>query len=126
MAYDGATPVLKNVDENLEAALARLFELLKIDSISTDPAYADSCSRAADWLVDDLSAIGFDAQRHQTPGHPMVVGKQSGNRNGPHLLFYGHYDVQPVDPLELWRQRSAYDLYRSLPSVESSARRTTD
>ena len=107
MAYDGATPalpVLGHVDANIEAATSRLFELLRIDSISTDPAYADSCVRAADWLVNDLSAIGFDAERHQTPGHPMVVGKHSGERDGPHLLFYGHYDVQPVDPLELWNR----------------------
>lgn len=107
MTYDGATPVLpvlEHVDENIEVATGRLFELLRIDSISTDPAYADSCVRAADWLVNDLSAIGFDAKRHQTPGHPMVVGKHSGERDGPHLLFYGHYDVQPVDPLELWNR----------------------
>ena len=104
MASDGATPVLEHVDQNIEAATSRLFELLRIDSISTDPAYADSCVRAADWLVNDLSAIGFDAERHQTPGHPMVVGKHSGERDGPHLLFYGHYDVQPVDPLELWNR----------------------
>jgi len=102
MAYDGSTPVLKHVDEQIDAATDRLFELLRIDSVSTDPSYADSCVKAADWLVNDLSSIGFVTERHQTPGHPMVVGKQSGNRNGPHVLFYGHYDVQPVDPLDLW------------------------
>ncbi|MGQ7844825.1 M20/M25/M40 family metallo-hydrolase [Granulosicoccus sp. 3-233] len=97
--------VLRQVDEGLPGALERLFELLRIDSISTDPAYRDSCRKAADWLVEDLSSIGFETQRHDTPGHPMVVGHQAGaSEQGPHLLFYGHYDVQPVDPLELWHR----------------------
>lgn len=97
--------VLRQVDEGLPGALERLFELLSIDSISTDPAYRDSCRKAADWLVEDLRSIGFDTERHDTPGHPMVVGHQAGaSVQGPHLLFYGHYDVQPVDPLELWHR----------------------
>lgn len=95
--------VLEAVDAGMPEALERLFGLLKIDSISTDPAYKESCLNAANWLVDDLKTIGFDAARHDTPGHPMVVGHQNdANSDGPHLLFYGHYDVQPVDPLELW------------------------
>lgn len=96
--------VLEAVDNGLPETLERLFELLSIDSISTDPAYAPSCLKAANWLVDDLTSIGFEATRHDTPGHPMVVARQDGaNTDGPHLLFYGHYDVQPVDPLELWK-----------------------
>ena len=93
--------VLETIDQDLDNALERLFELLKIDSISTDSAYRDACIRAADWLVDDLSSIGFTAERHDTPGLPMVVAK-GGPEDGPHVMFYGHYDVQPVDPLELW------------------------
>ncbi len=92
--------VLDWIDRNLPASLDRLFELLRIESISTDPAYAASCRKAADWLVRDLAGIGFDASARETPGHPVVVGHHGGS--GPHLLFYGHYDVQPVDPLELW------------------------
>ena len=97
--------VLQRVDDELPRALGRLFELLSIDSISTDPAHKDSCMKAADWLVGDLCSMGFETQRHDTPGHPMVVGHQAGaSDKGPHLLFYGHYDVQPVDPLELWNR----------------------
>lgn len=96
--------VLQRVDKQLPQALDRLFELLSIDSISTDTAYQESCLKAANWLVDDLRSIGFKTDRHDTPGHPMVVGHQEGRSNGPHLLFYGHYDVQPVDPLELWNR----------------------
>ncbi len=94
--------VLAHLDDNLDDALDRLYGLLRIQSISTDSAYAHDCKRAADWLVDDLNSIGFDAARYDTPGHPMVMGKQNIQSGRPHLLFYGHYDVQPVDPLELW------------------------
>ncbi|MEL6583128.1 MAG: M20/M25/M40 family metallo-hydrolase [Pseudomonadota bacterium] len=93
--------VLETVDATIEETLERLFTLLAIPSISTDPAFDADCTRAADWLVADLQALGFDAQRHDTPGKPMVVGKTSTG-TGPSFLFYGHYDMQPVDPLDLW------------------------
>jgi len=99
-------PVLDRIDADLSDALGRLKELLRIPSISTDPAYADDCDTAADWLTADLNSIGFDATKRDTPGHPMVVGHAPGD--GPHLMFYGHYDVQPVDPLDLW-DRDPFD-----------------
>ena len=92
--------VLAQIDANMPAAMDRLMALLRIPSISTDPAYKDDCQSAADWLVADLQSLGIDASARPTDGHPMVVGHIDGP--GPHLLFYGHYDVQPVDPLELW------------------------
>ena len=96
--------VLARVDADLPAALDRLMDLLRIPSISTDPAYKADCARAADWLAADLQALGFDAAARATPGHPMVVGHSQtpASPTGKHLLFYGHYDVQPVDPLSLW------------------------
>lgn len=94
---------LDTIDRNQDAALKRLAELIAIPSVSTDPAYAAECRRAAEWLRDELSGIGFDASVRPTAGHPAVVAKAaSGNRDVPHVLFYGHYDVQPPDPLELW------------------------
>ena len=93
-------PVLNRIDADIDVATDRLLELLRIPSISTDPAYAQDCQNAADWLVKDLASLGIDAAKRETPGHPMVVGHIDGA--GPHVLFYGHYDVQPVDPLELW------------------------
>lgn len=96
-------PVLARLDADLDAALQRLFELLRFRSISTDPAYRDQCQAAAAWLAADLAAIGFEARVAPTAGHPMVVAHDL-SAAGPHLLFYGHYDVQPVDPLELWER----------------------
>ncbi|MBV1897397.1 MAG: M20/M25/M40 family metallo-hydrolase, partial [Rhodobacteraceae bacterium] len=104
--------VLTQIDADLPAATDRLIELLRIQSISTDPAYKGECDRAADWLVNDLQSIGIAAQKRETTGHPMVVGHLDGA--GPHLLFYGHYDVQPVDPIELW-DRDPFD-----PQVEDT------
>lgn len=96
-------PVLNHLDTSLDASLDRLFGLLRIKSISTDPDFAADCRKAAEWLVADLKTIGFDASVRDTPGHPMVVAHHEGpSADAPHVLFYGHYDVQPVDPLELW------------------------
>ncbi|MFQ5437737.1 MAG: M20/M25/M40 family metallo-hydrolase, partial [Paracoccaceae bacterium] len=92
--------VLEHIDADLDNALDRLMDLLRIPSVSTDPAYKDDCARAADWLATDLTTLGIRASVRRTPGHPMVVGHADGA--GAHLLFYGHYDVQPVDPLDLW------------------------
>lgn len=93
--------VLAHVDAGLEQSLERLYALLRIKSISTDPAYATECERAARWIVDELLTIGFDASARPTPGHPVVIA-HGPEQNGPHVLFYAHYDVQPVDPVELW------------------------
>jgi acetylornithine deacetylase/succinyl-diaminopimelate desuccinylase-like protein len=96
------SPVLDRIDQSLDNSLDRLFSLLRIRSISTDPEFAADCRKGAEWLVEDLRSIGFDASVRNTPGHPMVVAHHDGPKDSPHVLFYGHYDVQPVDPLELW------------------------
>lgn len=104
--------ILAGIDRALPDAIERLKELLRIPSISTDPAWKADCARAADWLVADLQSLGFEASARPTPGHPMVVAHAG---EGPrHILFYGHYDVQPVDPLALWH-RDPFD-----PVVEST------
>jgi len=95
--------VLAKIDENQSAALDRLFNLLRIKSVSTDPAFKQDCQQAGQFLVDELTSLGFEASLRQTPGHPMVVAHAKAKRRDvPHVLFYGHYDVQPADPLELW------------------------
>jgi len=105
--------VLSRIDADLPDALDRLMELLRIQSISTDPAFKTQCDAAADWLVRDLQSLGIDASKRVTPGHPMVVGHAPGA--GKHLMFYGHYDVQPVDPLDLWHS-DPFD-----PQIEDTA-----
>ena len=99
------TQVLERLEGSRAADLERLFELVRIPSISTDPAWAKECRRAADWCAGELKSIGFEASVRPTIGHPMVVGHYRADAKGaPHVLFYGHYDVQPPDPLELWKK----------------------
>jgi len=105
--------VLDRLSRDETAALERLLDLVRIPSISTDPAHAGDVRRAADWLADDLRDMGASAEVIATDGHPMVVGEIGSG--APHLLFYGHYDVQPVDPLDLW-DRPPFD-----PAVEETA-----
>ena len=92
--------VLTQIDEDFSQSTDRLFELLRIESISTDSNYDAECEKAADWLVSELSDIGFEASKRATLGHPMVIAHSDGP--GSKIMFYGHYDVQPVDPLDLW------------------------
>jgi acetylornithine deacetylase/succinyl-diaminopimelate desuccinylase-like protein len=97
--------VLKALDETHDQALNRLFDLIRIPSVSTDPAYKAQCQKAAEWCVRTLKELDFEAKVVPTTGHSMVVAhdKQPALNGGPHVLFYGHYDVQPPDPLDLWK-----------------------
>jgi acetylornithine deacetylase/succinyl-diaminopimelate desuccinylase-like protein len=95
--------VLSRIDQDIDHSVERLFALLRIASVSTDPAFKDQCRAAAEHVAADLKTIGFDATVRPTAGHPVVVGKSNGVA-GPRVLFYGHYDVQPVDPLNLWHR----------------------
>ncbi|HEX2216531.1 MAG TPA: M20/M25/M40 family metallo-hydrolase [Xanthobacteraceae bacterium] len=98
---DALPKVLEKIDADLDRSLDRLFALMRIPSISTDPAYAAHCRTAADHLAQDLASFGLAADVRQTAGHPIVIARGEGGA-GLSVLFYGHYDVQPVDPLDLW------------------------
>ncbi len=102
---DTVAAVLRQADASLEASSARLFDLLRIPSISAQPAHKADCVRAAEWVRDQLTGLGFEASVRPTAGHPVVVAHHAAPSGyaGPHVLFYGHYDVQPVDPLDLWK-----------------------
>ena len=101
--------VLARIDRDLDRSLERLFALLRIKSVSADPHYKEDCREAAERCARMLSEIGIRAAVRDTIGHPMVVGHYRGAGEGaPHMLFYGHYDVQPVDPVGLW-ERDPFD-----------------
>ena len=109
-ATDALPKVLDRIDGDLQASLDRLFALLRIQSVSTDPAYAVQCQKAAEHVAADLQSLGLDTSVRPTAGHPVVIGKSGNGKaaprsaaRGPRVLFYGHYDVQPVDPLDLWQ-----------------------
>jgi len=96
--------VLSQVDAEFDRSVTRLCDFLRIPSVSTDPKYDADTRRAAEFIATELKSIGFDATVRKTIGHPMVVAHHDGPKGyqGPHLLYYGHYDVQPPDPLDLW------------------------
>jgi acetylornithine deacetylase/succinyl-diaminopimelate desuccinylase-like protein len=105
MSNDQLQPVLDRIDADLDNSLERLFSLLRIKSISGDPAFAGDCKAAADHLARDIATLGFATEVRPTAGHPAIVAKaDGGGGKRPHVLFYGHYDVQPVDPLNLWHR----------------------
>jgi acetylornithine deacetylase/succinyl-diaminopimelate desuccinylase-like protein len=103
-SQDTVATVLRQADDWLDQARQTLFALLSIPSISAQPGHRQDCARAAEWWRDQLAGLGFQAEIRPTSGHPVVVGHCNGlpGYTGPHILFYGHYDVQPVDPLDLW------------------------
>lgn len=82
--------------------LNSLFEFLHFPSISTDRNFAPQVAECANWLVEKFRSIGLGAEAHQTAGHPIVVAKNDHKPGRRTVLIYGHYDVQPVDPLHLW------------------------
>ncbi|MBL8963836.1 MAG: M20/M25/M40 family metallo-hydrolase [Phycisphaeraceae bacterium] len=129
--------VLRWIEDNQEASIGRLVEWLGIPSISTDPAYRDACVKAAAWSATALEECGFAARviptgdpRHpgdlsQGGGHPIVLAHSPGDPSykGPHVLFYGHYDVQPVDPIDLWESDPFDPVVRDARPGESGGRR---
>jgi acetylornithine deacetylase/succinyl-diaminopimelate desuccinylase-like protein len=95
--------VLKRIDRDKAKYLAELKDYLRIESISTDPDYKPKVLACADWLLAKMRGAGLKAELIQTAGHPLVYGEWTGAPGKPTILFYGHYDVQPVDPVDLWR-----------------------
>jgi acetylornithine deacetylase/succinyl-diaminopimelate desuccinylase-like protein len=91
------------VDEHRERRLESYKELLRIPSVSTLPEHAADCRAAAEWIATDLRAIGIEhVEVAETGGHPVVYGDWLHADGAPTVIVYCHYDVQPVDPLELW------------------------
>ncbi len=104
MAASDSRDVLARIDTEKESYLEELKDYIRIPSISTDPDFKDEVLRASDFLVGKMREAGLQAERIDTAGHhPLVYAEWLGAPGKPTVLFYGHYDVQPVDPIELWR-----------------------
>lgn len=95
--------VLKTIDGRKDQSLSALKEFLSIPSVSTKPDHKPDMLRCATWLADQLKFAHFDVSVMPTPGHPIVVAKNKHQPGRPTVLFYGHYDVQPPEPLEQWK-----------------------
>ena len=97
------TPAEQFTAANLDRFLAELFDFLRIPSISAKSEHNGDTRHAAGWLRDRMRDIGLEAEILETPRHPVVLGEWRGARDdAPTVLVYGHYDVQPAEPLELW------------------------
>ena len=97
------THALEHPTQHADRFVDELVDWLKIPSISTDPAYNTDTRRAAEWLKDEFLRIGMEvAELKETPGHPVVYAEKIEDPSLPTVLIYGHYDVQPPDPLDLW------------------------
>ncbi|MBC7784928.1 MAG: dipeptidase [Burkholderiales bacterium] len=94
--------VLATIDQRKDQTLALLEDFLRIPSISTSPDHAADCRRCAHWVADQLKFAMLDVNVMETGGHPVVVAKNRHVAGRPTVLVYGHYDVQPPEPLELW------------------------
>ena len=95
--------VLGTIDSGREASLAGLREFLGIPSVSTKPEHAGDLRRCAQWLASQLQSAGLRAELRETGGHPVVLARNDHKPGRPTVLFYGHYDVQPPEPLEKWK-----------------------
>ncbi len=102
MSHD-SQDVLDRIDREKSRYLGELEDYLRIPSISTDPDYAAEVRRASEFLIGQMKAAGLSAEAVDAGGHPLVYGEWNGAPGKPTALFYGHYDVQPADPLELWK-----------------------
>jgi acetylornithine deacetylase/succinyl-diaminopimelate desuccinylase-like protein len=90
------------VDQNLQRFDNTLIEFLKIPSVSAQPDHANDCRKACEFLRDYLSKLGMKPKVFDTPGHPILYAEHTEAKGKPTALIYGHYDVQPVDPIDLW------------------------
>ena len=90
------------IQANLGRIRAELYDFLRIRSVSAKPEHAQDTRKAAEWLSDKLAAAGLESEVIDTSGHPIVLAEWRGAEGAPTVLIYGHYDVQPPEPLDEW------------------------
>ena len=93
--------VIDHLQQNEDSALEELFEFLSIQSVSADSAFQPEMQRCAEFVQQAMQRAGLSAEIISTPGHPVVLGQRIEDPELPTVLIYGHYDVQPADPLDL-------------------------
>lgn len=97
------SPTQSYIEKNSKKFEEELFNLLRIPSVSTDSSHKGDVKKAADFLINQLKEIGLEkVTLHETPGHPIITAEKCPHTDKPTVLVYGHYDVQPSDPDELW------------------------
>src|SRR5207249_4647447 len=94
--------VLSEIESRREESVKLLKDFLRMASVSTRPENSRDVNECASWVAEQLGAAGLDARVLATAGHPAVLAKNQHRADRPTVLFYGHYDVQPAEPLELW------------------------
>ena len=99
----GSQDVFTNLDEKQAGYLEELKEYLRIPSVSTDPEHKADVLRCSEFLLGKLEAAGLEAESIETDGNPLIYAEWTKAEGKPTVLFYGHYDVQPADPIEEWR-----------------------
>lgn len=95
--------ILQTIDSTRDESVAKLRDFLSIPSVSTKPEHAPDLRRCAQWLAGQLNAAGLKAEIRATAGHPIVLAKNTHKPGRPTVLLYGHYDVQPPEPLDKWK-----------------------
>lgn len=94
--------IQQQLDSDRTAREERLFELLRIPSVSADSSHSEDVNKAADWVAERLSSAGLATEKIATAGHPLIYAESPPVEGAPVALIYGHYDVQPPDPLNEW------------------------
>ena len=119
---------LSYTDAHFNQYVDELIEFLRIPSVSTDPDHAGDVRAAASWLADHLNALGMqNVDIMETPGYPIVYAEYMVDQSKPTILVYGHYDVQPPDPLDLWDSApfdpvvKNGDLYAAAPATTKAS-----
>jgi acetylornithine deacetylase/succinyl-diaminopimelate desuccinylase-like protein len=106
------------LDSNKERLIGELFDLLKIPSVSADSAYNNDVLEAAKFVASSLRTAGCDkVEICQTKGFPIIYGEKLTDPTLPTILVYGHYDVQPADPIELWSNPAFEPIIKKLQSI---------
>ncbi len=131
---DHAHTILNTLQSNESGSIQRWMDWLRIPSISTDPKFNNDTRKAGQWIADQFAALGFACKLIETgkvgpdgkgSGHPIVLATidSAPTYKGPHVLFYGHYDVQPADPLNLWESKPFEPVLRPAKAGEEGGER---